>query len=394
MKKHILYLILLFSFSSFSQKITFEPIVAPIQSFRIKIENKNGILFYQHDKSLNPLNGDYKISIFIKDVNAKDIYIVENGVGKMTLKYDLPYSGYIRTNIVNNGVFIKGYKNGLWKTTYKNKLVKIENWRKGLAIGRYRVYNTKGELLYKTSFGKYGHGQYKDYYYDTGQLKQEGAYENGKKQGEWCDYDKNIITKLLLLLFILNSNSICSQQRNLQLPPISLNSLFLNTEIRNGIEFYSYNYENKKIENNKLYRIYYKTIQKLNHHPNDIIRPTSDFAHGQFTEITSTGYFINNLKNGLWKTTYKNKLVKTENWRKGLAIGRYRVYNTKGELLYKTSFGKYGHGKYKDYYYNTGQLKQEGSYENGKKQGEWCNYDKEGNLIKTTYYDQGIPKTD
>ncbi len=112
---------------------------------------------------------------------------------------------------------------------------------------------------------------------------------------------ENIITKLLLLLFILNSNSICSQQRNTQLPPISLNSLFLNTEIRNGTEFYSYNYENKKIENNKLYRIYYKTIKKLNHYPNDIIRPTSDFTHGQFTELTSAGYFINNLKNSIPK---------------------------------------------------------------------------------------------
>ncbi len=110
--------------------------------------------------------------------------------------------------------------------------------------------------------------------------------------------------------------------------------------------------------------------------------------------IVDEGVFIKGYKNGLWKTLYKNKLVKTENWRKGLAIGRYRVYNTKGELLYKTTFGKYGHGKYKDYYYNTSQLKQEGSYENGKKQGEWCDYDKEGNLIKTTYYDQGVPKTD
>ncbi|PID67754.1 MAG: hypothetical protein CR968_05120 [Flavobacteriia bacterium] len=110
--------------------------------------------------------------------------------------------------------------------------------------------------------------------------------------------------------------------------------------------------------------------------------------------IVDEGSFIKGYKNGLWKTTYKNKLVKTENWRKGLAIGRYRVFDTKGKLLYKTSFGNYGHGKYKDYYYNTGQLKQEGAYENGKKQGEWCDYDKEGNLIKTTYYDQGVPKTE
>ncbi|WP_103068694.1 toxin-antitoxin system YwqK family antitoxin [Aquimarina sediminis] len=190
MKKNILSLVLLCSFLSFSQKKVFEPITKPILSFDIKIENKNGISYYQYKDDLKPLNGVYNINIYIKDENVGDIEVSENGTKKRTLKYDLPNKNYINININEKGSFKNGYKTGLWKTTYKGKVIKTENWDNGLMIGKYRIYGSQGNLLYHTNFGSLGNGKYKDYYYKTNILKQEGNYENGQKEGEWCDYNK------------------------------------------------------------------------------------------------------------------------------------------------------------------------------------------------------------
>ncbi len=177
--------------------------------------------------------------------------------------------------------------------------------------------------------------------------------------------------KILALFILIIQNSFC--QDKTEPPSTRIHQIYVIIQTKQGLETFTNKKSDKRL--NGKYAIFKKRIIK-----SDI--PLMSFAN----YIVDEGVFTNGYKNGLWKTTYKNKLVKTENWRKGLVVGRYKVYNTKGELLYKTSFGNYGHGKYKDYYYNTGQLKQEGSYENGKKQGEWCDYDKEGNLIKTTYY--------
>ena len=106
--------------------------------------------------------------------------------------------------------------------------------------------------------------------------------------------------------------------------------------------------------------------------------------------IVNKGYIKNSFKNGVWATNYNNKLVKTAHWNNGLITGLYTVKTTKGVLLYNTNFGPKGNGKFKDYYYKTGVLKQEGDYQNGKKEGEWCNYNTQGELTTTVHYKQGV----
>jgi len=193
------FLLLLIVCNVYSQKQDFIPVpVKPIRSYQIKINNINGTNFYLYnDIEHIPLTGKYEISLFFLDKSKKDSLINDNGKMRKTLQYDTKYSNYSRLNVYLIGEFVKGYKNGLWKTLYKNKLVKTINYRNGLVIGRYRVYNTKGAILYKTTFGSKGNGTFKDYYYKTGVLKQEGNYKNGKKEGEWCDYNElGEITKI------------------------------------------------------------------------------------------------------------------------------------------------------------------------------------------------------
>ncbi len=41
------------------------------------------------------------------------------------------------------------------------------------------------------------------------------------------------------------------------------------------------------------------------------------------------------------------------------------------------------------YYYDTGEVRQQGFYENGKLQGTWISYDRKGKKIAQGQYDQG-----
>jgi len=134
------------------------------------------------------------------DKQGKEIYSNKsNGIvlnGKKTInetflntKTDIVNS-YINTKYRKKGNFNKGYKTGLWKTTYKNETLKWVNWQDGLIRDGYLVKDINGNTLYETNFGQYGNGMFKDYYHKTGSLKQEGRYKNGKKDGEWCEYNK------------------------------------------------------------------------------------------------------------------------------------------------------------------------------------------------------------
>ena len=194
------------------------------------------------------------------------------------------------------------------------------------------------------------------------------------------------------LLILLINCTLFGQNNKVEAPPIFLNSLLVKTKLINGLDVHTYNYKNKDIEDKK-YVIYLitKDKKKLHNKTNDFIREKSDFTYGKQTGYTSIGYFSKGYKNGLWKTTYKKHLVQSINYNNGLIIGKYRVYNTEGDLLYKTTFGAQGNGKFKDYNYKTGVLKQEGNYENGKKEGEWCDYDEQGNTKEIIHYKNGTP---
>ncbi|OAB78239.1 toxin-antitoxin system YwqK family antitoxin [Cochleicola gelatinilyticus] len=181
----------------------------------------------------------------------------------------------------------------------------------------------------------------------------------------------------IILIFIIFIGKGFSQ--NVEPPPIKVYKSEIKTKIENGRLCFFDTYDNKKL--NRKYEIFLERT---------ISTDTPIKLDSQF--IVAEGNFKNGYKHGLWKTTYESKLVKTENYNNGLMIGRYRVYDLDGDELYRTTLGSNGNGKYKDYYYKTGVLKEEGFYKNGKKEGEWCEYDKQGNMVKTIKFENGVPQ--
>lgn len=185
--------------------------------------------------------------------------------------------------------------------------------------------------------------------------------------------------KNLILLIVLMQFGKGFSQKEPPIPTIWISPIDIYIKTEAGIKTY-YKKRNKKKLNSKYAIFLERTI------PTDT--PIKDY----YEYIVEEGVFKHGYKHGLWKTTYENKLVKTENYNNGLMVGRYRVFNTNGDVLYKTTFGPQVNGKYKDYYYTTGTLKKEGNYENGKKQGELCRFDEKGDLVETIHYDEGIAK--
>ncbi len=74
----------------------------------------------------------------------------------------------IKSNqLIENGFFKNGLKDGMWKEWYLNgNLNTIENWDKGTLQGKFISFNKDGSPLWK------------------------GKYNNGKKTGSWINFQK------------------------------------------------------------------------------------------------------------------------------------------------------------------------------------------------------------
>ncbi|MDO6758982.1 hypothetical protein Q4566_02120 [Tamlana sp. 2_MG-2023] len=188
--------------------------------------------------------------------------------------------------------------------------------------------------------------------------------------------------KILILLLMINSFLVLAQRIAPEKPNnLTFSHLIIKKEDNeNGKTVYLRKSNNRPLDSEEIFDI-------TETYPNDESDMKGLYIH---TSLIKKGLMSKGYKTGLWKTYYKSKLVKTQNWKLGLAIGEYSVYDVKGCELYKTTFGNSGEGKFKDYYYETGALKEEGSYKNGKKEGKWCEYDKDGNVITTIYYESGV----
>lgn len=120
--------------------------------------------------------------------------------------------------------------------------------------------------------------------------------------------------------------------------------------------------------------------------------------------------FKNDIKNGLTRYYYLDGKYKKEvNFREGLEDGSAREFDKDGRIItlitYKKGFiterelinrfdnnGK-KHGPWK-YFYPDGTIRQEGTYNHGLENGYFKEYDKDGNLISTAKYADGVKLED
>ncbi len=236
--------------------------------------------------------------------------------------------------------------------------VLVGGYAKDMKQGIFREYSEDGKLLnsYKYKDGVklaeglldtagMEQGKWK-YFYNSGELKAEGEFQNGKKVKEWTFYHKNGVI----------------QQKG---------------SYKNGLAsgYWKWWYENKQLHREETFRlgkedgesIEYDTLGNILTHGEfiDGIREGKWYYH--VNDHTEEGEYRDGGKHGVWTFKYDNGKI-----------------NFVGEYLNGLPIGKH------KFYYPSGRKKWDGKYENGEKEGEWRKFDEEGKVVLTIYYRRGV----
>ncbi len=250
----------------------------------------------------------------------------------------------------SEGFLRNGRPDGYWKSYYRNGKLKAEGNRKDFELnGPWIFYDRDGQktslinyqagtkegLSYLYQEGKlskideYHEGKLDGvsrYFFPDSTLKKEVPFEAGKESGQGYEYDPSDGRVITLLEF---KNGSLTRKQNV--------NRYDDQEQKQGLW--------------------------VNFHKN--------------RKIAKEGPYLNDLKNGYWKYyTSEGDLIRVEKWVNGeLQEGAAEV--AKVEIK-------------REIYPETGTLKFKGAYQNGKPTGVHREYDKEGEVVASTIYDQGI----
>jgi antitoxin component YwqK of YwqJK toxin-antitoxin module len=295
-------------------------------------------------------NNTPKREINYKDGKLDGLYkeYDENGKITLLLKYR---DGRIMENddLLDETVEIKSEYDD------KNRIIFSGAYRRDKPIGIHRKYDINGEVINSYIYNDNGEkisegivddegrkkGMWKNFY-NTGELKSEGNYENGVKQGKWTYFFKE------------GNIEQTGEYENGRLNG-SWTWYFRNGTVEREEEYYNGREEGMFIEYDESGKIITK----------------GEYFDGEkegewFYEVgdhIEVGSYVLGLRDGMWKYLYENEELKFE--------GKYIQGNPDG--------------KHK-YYYNNKILKEEQYYVNGIKEKNWKKYDEYGNLLITITY--------
>ncbi|MEK0443017.1 MAG: hypothetical protein RL403_1995, partial [Bacteroidota bacterium] len=130
---------------------------------------------------------------------SSDSSIVGTGLVEKNLPNGLWKFYTAKTNtLVTEGTFKNGLRDGQWASYHANgKQKELADYREGKLFGPARFFDANGflvkEMIFQDSIlvGKYSEyfgSEAVDYYSDPSQLKVEGNYLAGKKEGQWLSY--------------------------------------------------------------------------------------------------------------------------------------------------------------------------------------------------------------
>lgn len=383
-----------------------------------------------------------------------------------TLKNGYTIIYYKNGKVSSEGYIKNGKPDGYWKTYYTTGIIKAEGNRKSYLLdSTWLFYNSFGDTIEKINYlyGKrngYTTGYYSNridspfyvgnvvskelylndkkeglsyYYYNDGNLRRVSEYSDNKLDGLTYDYnEKGIITTILKYskgILAERERINRTDEENLKTGTWKdfYNDLSIKREInynqgkKDGIykEFDQkgnlnliLKYKNDLLvqdENIEEDSIYVKNDYDKN--GNLIFSGTykSNVPVGIHRYFDSTGNVINayiynengikvsegiinkdGSKEGKWKLFYDNGDLKAE--------GTYQNNSENGlwKFLYKSGKveqeGNYKEGKYNGkwtWYYDDSKLRKEEAYYNGKEEGESVEYDKDGNIISKGEYFEG-----
>ena len=206
---------------------------------------------------------------------------------------------------------------------------------------------------------------YNIFYYPDGQKSSEGTMRDGKPDGYWITY---------------NDSGVVISEGNRK-----------NFELDSTWKFYDdkgkikmlINYKNGK--KNGLRKTYTDDEILEENFENDVKQGLTSIYYSDGT-LKKTVPFVNGLEEGLaMEYARDGRIITLIQYKRGFItdrqiINRYDAANRKD-------------GPWK-YFYASGQVKREGTYRHGEEEGYFKEYDKDGNLVTTSKYSEGVLQQD
>jgi len=324
---------------------------------------------------------------------------------------------YPNGSISSEGYIKDGKPDGYWKSYYVTGVLKSEGKRRNHLLDSIWVFYTQtGDTLEKLDYlyGKKS-GYYLKYkrnrsyglyvwsqelfaadkrqgtayqYYPDGSVMQTIPYIDGKKQGLSKEYDEegNIIT-----LYEYNNDFMISRER-------------INRKDADGLKQGSWKefYENGNIKKEMNYRdgalhSYYKEYNKKG-----VLTVTMLYDNGKIVEGNVEDNPEIEIQN---RYDANGNLIFSGPYKTGIPVGIHREYNTDGTVKSSFIYNDQGvkvsegivtedgrrNGEWKNYFEN-GNIKEEGEYDNNRRTGNWTFFNIEGKIIQTGQYRNGRPE--
>ena len=250
---------------------------------------------------------------------------------------------------------------------YPDGTIKVSAmFRNGVPDGIRREYNPDGTVQHSWLYSNgtvvgegiekddgNRDGPWKDYYPD-GKIKSEGNYDNGKQVGEWKYYHQN--------------------------GNIEQTGKFSKTGKFDGT--WKWYFDNGGLLREEKYRNGKRDGLSTEYDESGKVNAEGEFADdkedGLWFEITGDcmirGTYRDGLRNGMWYNYYLNP--------NGTATDTVCFF--KGSFIEDNPDGKH------IYYWENGNVRDEGSYVNGRKEGDWYKFNSDGTLFMTITYKQGV----
>lgn len=282
--------------------------------------------------------------------------------------------------LMQQGTFDQGEKEGTWTVYHPNKQKQLEaEYKNNLLNGAYKEYDTEGvlilEKIYRDSVQIGSHRQYygragNPPYVNPKQVKIEGQFVDGKRNGEWLSYYDNgqLGVKQTFVEGILEGPY-------LEYTPYG--QLVIETSYRNskphGV-FKRYSIGNTLQEQGE-----YDMGKKIG-------KWVTYFPETNILESESI-YDMSGHKTGTWTYYYENRRVaRVEKYENDIAIGTWEEYFPNRSLSKRKTY-ELGVpvGEYTEYHMN-GRLSVSGQYENGVKKGLWKNFFPDGQIYSIGEY--------
>ena len=221
-------------------------------------------------------------------------------------------------------------------------------------------------------------------YYNTGELKLEHQYKNGRFDGKCKDYFKNGNLKSVKIYkeFIASNNPNILQETGKTIYEISekeRSTLYNNKGLMNDYvyEIYEDNFrEDGAKESSKHFIGKYRVGEWKYYYPNE--------------KLSKIEHYNNDKLHGEQIHFYDNKQIKLKSfYTNGFKNGEWIAYFENGKVMQKYNYthDRLG-GSYIEYYEN-GIIKEEGEYAGDKKYKKWKYFNDKGELLKTEIWKRG-----